>query len=225
VTWESQARKARGFVRTQMGGRICCDANRRERATFAQVGVSDRQGGRRAASRHLSTRSRNPVARTHHAHTTQRATRLMRARGRGGRCPCRPTGPTQHTHAAPRRRGESHLSGAQPNSSRCARHLRYQHPWHRHPRRGKARAGPATGRDQHQTGCHLDPGLGLRGVRRRGVGLDRDQIRTSFEPGLGKWVVDVPGWHRTCPAATSTWGTSRRDAVALLEASMNNTPL
>jgi N12 class adenine-specific DNA methylase len=56
-------------------------------------------------------------------------------------------------------------------------------------------------------------------------GSNPADVDIGYQPELGKWVVDVPRWRRYSPAMTSTWGTSRRDAVALLEASMNNTPV
>jgi N12 class adenine-specific DNA methylase/SAM-dependent methyltransferase len=56
-------------------------------------------------------------------------------------------------------------------------------------------------------------------------GATTDQVRIDYQPELGKWVVEVPRWQRHSAAMTATWGTDRRDAVALLEASMNNTPV
>ncbi|NEE01189.1 helicase-related protein [Phytoactinopolyspora halotolerans] len=55
--------------------------------------------------------------------------------------------------------------------------------------------------------------------------IPASRVDISYEPELGKWLLDVPRWSRTAPSVTTTWGTNRRDAVALLDASMNNTPV
>ncbi len=56
-------------------------------------------------------------------------------------------------------------------------------------------------------------------------GATATDVDIGYQPELGKWIIDVPRWQRHTPAMTATWGTDRRDAVALLEASMNNTPV
>ena len=45
------------------------------------------------------------------------------------------------------------------------------------------------------------------------------------DPLTATWELDVPRWQRQTVTMTSQWGTDRKDAVALLQAACNNSPV
>ncbi len=54
--------------------------------------------------------------------------------------------------------------------------------------------------------------------------LGGDGIEVEHAPLTATWAIAAPTWSRRTVAATSEWGTARADAVALIEASLNQRP-
>ena len=53
--------------------------------------------------------------------------------------------------------------------------------------------------------------------------LEANTVEVIHDPITASWEIKVPSWQRASVTMTSTWGTDRKDAVALLHAAANNT--
>ena len=55
------------------------------------------------------------------------------------------------------------------------------------------------------------------------VGIDGAIVH--HDPLVAAWEIAVPSWHRSSVGATSTWGTSRKSAIDLIDAALNQRPV